>query len=57
MKEIPDWCYGLDPITCHRCGATFKMPLPLPVWAVTALMKGFGNEHRDCKQEIEGSHS
>ena len=57
MAEIPDWCYGLNPITCRRCGATFKMPLPLPVWAVTALMKGFGDEHRDCKQEIEGSHS
>ena len=53
MEEIPDWCYGLSPMKCCRCEATFEIPLPLPTWAVTALMKGFGDEHRDCKQEGE----
>lgn len=42
--------FGQDSLRCLRCGAEYKIPMPSPIWAFTALGRGFGEEHADCEE-------
>lgn len=56
QKDCCDWVIcDTDFLTwrCMRCEGTYELNLKIsqPLWAVSALIKGFNEVHRDCKEE------
>jgi hypothetical protein len=38
---------------CAHCGARFKLPLPMPIYLVSAVTTAFSDEHAECHARPE----
>jgi uncharacterized C2H2 Zn-finger protein len=41
---------------CLRCGKIYRYEKPIEVWVLSAISKGFEQEHKGCKLKPEGLH-
>jgi len=52
-QREPFYRYSDSMIVCPRCKEEYKVTLPQPIWAFSALFKGFVEEHKDCEEKEE----
>lgn len=54
------WCYVANTATggyemrCDRCGSKYEPVMPMPIWAFSAIIGGFIEEHRKCEAHNDG---